>query len=169
MDNIRFRKAKVEDHETIWSIIQDAIERRRLDGSKQWQDGYPNSETISKDIEKGVGFVLINNYDEVVAYSAVLLNDEPAYDHIDGNWLSNDDYLVVHRVAVSNDVLGKGIAQLIFNKIENYALEQNIHSIKVDTNFDNIAMLRILEKLGYTYCGEVNIRGAARKAFEKRV
>ena len=26
---------------------------------------------------------------------------------------------------------------------------------KVDTNFDNAAMLHILKKLGYTYCGEV--------------
>ncbi len=38
---------------------------------------------------------------------------------------------------------------------------------KVDTNFDNAAMLHILKKLGYTYCGEVYLAGGERKAFEK--
>ncbi|WP_409450858.1 hypothetical protein [Epilithonimonas sp.] len=38
---------------------------------------------------------------------------------------------------------------------------------KVDTNFDNAAMLQILKKLGYTYCGEVYLAGSERKAFEK--
>ena len=38
---------------------------------------------------------------------------------------------------------------------------------KVDTNFDNVAMLHILKKLGYTYCGEVYLAGGERKAFEK--
>lgn len=28
-------------------------------------------------------------------------------------------------------------------------------------------MLKIIEKLGYKYCGEVYFRGVARKAFEK--
>ncbi len=37
----------------------------------------------------------------------------------------------------------------------------------MDTNFDNTPMLRILEKLGYTYCGEVYFRGSARRAYEK--
>jgi hypothetical protein len=37
----------------------------------------------------------------------------------------------------------------------------------VDTNFDNAAMLHILKKLGYTYCGEVYLAGGERKAFEK--
>ena len=38
---------------------------------------------------------------------------------------------------------------------------------KVDTNFDNAAMLHILKKLVYTYCGEVYLAGGERKAFEK--
>jgi hypothetical protein len=37
----------------------------------------------------------------------------------------------------------------------------------VDTNFDNLPMLNIFEKLGYTYCGEVYFRGSARRAYEK--
>ncbi|MFP3595069.1 GNAT family N-acetyltransferase, partial [Chryseobacterium sp. SIMBA_038] len=37
----------------------------------------------------------------------------------------------------------------------------------VDTNHDNIAMLKILESKGYSYCGEVLLADGMRKAFEK--
>lgn len=51
--------------------------------------------------------------------------------------------------------------------IEALCRDKKVYSIKVDTNFDNQPMLKILEKLQYTYCGEVYFRGSARKAFEK--
>ena len=51
--------------------------------------------------------------------------------------------------------------------IEDFTLSKNITSLKVDTNFDNAGMLKILDKLGYVYCGEVFFRDSPRKAFEK--
>lgn len=166
MKDCDFRKSTEKDFDAIWEILQQAIERRKKDGSNQWQDGYPNPETIQSDFENGFGFVLTEE-DEVIAYAALIKNDEPAYEKIKGKWLTDGDFLVVHRVAVSDIVLGQGIATKIFEKIEEYAKSQNISSIKVDTNFDNPAMLRILEKLDYQYCGEVEFRGSSRKAFEK--
>ena len=160
------RKAQIPEAEIIWQILQQAIERRRKDGSNQWQDGYPNLEVVKTDISLGKGYVLeIDN--AIAAYAALVFNDEPAYNEIIGDWLTNDDFLVIHRVAVSDDFLGKGIAVLLFQKLEEFAKENQVFSIKVDTNFDNLAMLHILEKLDYQYCGEVYFRGSARKAFEK--
>lgn len=160
------RKAQISEAEIIWQILQQAIERRRKDGSNQWQDGYPNLEVVKTDISLGKGYVLeIDN--TIAAYAALVFNDEPAYNEIIGDWLTNDDFLVIHRVAVSDDFLGKGIAVLLFQKLEEFAKENQVFSIKVDTNFDNLAMLHILEKLDYQYCGEVYFRGSARKAFEK--
>jgi len=160
------RKAQIPEAEIIWQILQQAIERRRKDGSNQWQDGYPNQEVVKTDISLSKGYVLeIDN--AIAAYAALVFNDEPAYKEIIGDWLTNDDFLVIHRVAVSDDFLGKGIAVLLFQKLEDFAKEHQVFSIKVDTNFDNLAMLHILEKLDYQYCGEVYFRGSARKAFEK--
>ena len=166
--NYHFRKATVSEISQIWNIIQQAIERRKNDGSQQWQDGYPNETVIQQDIAKGIGYILTDD-NTIVGYAAILFNDEPAYEHLKGTWLTNDDFAVVHRVAISDDYLGKGLAQKIFLFTEDLALENNIFSIKVDTNFDNIPMLKIFEKLGYTYCGEVTFRGGVRKAFEKKL
>jgi len=164
--NYSFRKATHAEIPQIWEILQQAIKRRKEDGSNQWQDGYPNLEVIQKDIDAGEGFVLAEG-DTLVGYTAVLINDEPEYAKIQGKWLSNSDFVVFHRVAISQNYLGKGLAKKILEFIEAYALRNNIYSVKADTNHDNIAMLRIFEKAGYIYCGKVFFRGSERKAFEK--
>lgn len=161
-----FRKATFGDVPQIWVILQQAIARRKNDGSQQWQDGYPNQDVVENDIEKGVGYVLTDD-ETIVGYTAILINDEPAYHELKGTWLTNSDFVVVHRLAISDDYLGKGMAQKIMLYTEDIALQNDIYSVKVDTNFDNIAMLRIFEKLGYTFCGEVTFRAGIRKAFEK--
>lgn len=164
--NLKLRKANLSNTPKIWEILQKAILRRKADGSKQWQDGYPNSEIIKNDIEKEYGFVLIDD-ETIVGYCAILINDEPEYANIEGKWLSNEDFVVFHRIAIDEPYLGKGLAKKMIGFIEDFALENNIYSVKADTNFDNIAMLKIFENLGYTYCGEVYFRENARKAFEK--
>lgn len=166
--NYSFRQAELADIDRIWMILRKAIERRKAEGSSQWQDGYPNPEVIKKDIEKGAGYVLVAD-DEVVAYCAVMINDEPAYADIEGQWLTNEDFVVIHRVAVAARFLGKGIALRLFRFIEEFAVAHQIFSVKVDTNFDNGAMLHIFERLEYVYCGTVNLRGGERKAFEKKL
>ena len=42
-----------------------------------------------------------------------------------------------------------------------------VTSFRVDTNYDNFYMLRIFDKLGFTYCGEVCYDSGLRRAYEK--
>jgi GNAT superfamily N-acetyltransferase len=167
-EQLALRKATISEVPAIWEILQDAIEQRRLDGSTQWQDGYPNELSVKNDIENGYAYVLTEN-ESILCYAAIIFDKDPSYENIEGKWLTDGDYTVVHRVAVSKLAKGKGIATKLFESIESLSIENKIYSIKVDTNFDNIPMLKILDKLKYTYCGEVYLRGAARKAFEKQL
>lgn len=161
-----FRKAQRNELPQIWDIMQHAIARRKDEGSDQWQDGYPNPEVLQNDIDKGAGFVLTED-DTVVGYCAVMINDEPAYATIDGKWLTNGDFVVFHRIAVAHTHTGKGLARKMMEHIAAFTASNNIRSIKADTNYDNPAMLRVFESMGYSYCGEVYLRGATRKAYEK--
>jgi GNAT superfamily N-acetyltransferase len=164
--NQQFRKAFTNEIPQIWEILQQAIARRKADGSNQWQDGYPNPANIESDIQKGAGYVLVEN-DTIVGYVALLINDEPEYDNIEGKWLSSGDFVVFHRVAIADRYLGKGLAKKLLNNIEEFAIANNIPSLKADTNFDNHAMMAIFTQLGYSYRGEVYFRGSARRAYEK--
>lgn len=166
MMKYRFEKATLTQAEQIWQILSNAITRRKNDGSDQWQDGYPNPSVIEMDIKGGNGFVIADN-NVVVAYCAILINDEPEYAKIKGHWLTDSDFVVFHRVAVSALYLGQGLSKLMLRFIEEFAIRNNIYSIRADTNFDNKAMLAVFQKAGYIYCGEVSFRGSPRKAFEK--
>ena len=75
--HLQFRKATLPEIPQIWEILQKAIQHRKVDGSNQWQDGYPNLEVIKADIEKEAGFVLTAG-ENLVGYCAVLINNEPA-------------------------------------------------------------------------------------------
>ena len=167
MDEIQIRKATASDVERIWQIILQAKEQMRLLNSQQWQDDYPTVAIITDDIVKGYGYVLsLGN--KVIAYAAVVFDGEPAYDDIQGSWLSDYPYVVVHRLAVADEMKQQGIATLFMQKIEELSQEKGIRSFRVDTNFDNSYMLKIFDKLGFTYCGEVFYDDAnQRRAYEK--
>lgn len=162
-------KANESDLAVIWEILQDAIAQRKADGSNQWQNGYPNEQTAKNDIAAGNGYLLKEN-GEVIAYAAIIFGDEPAYDGIVGQWLSNGQYAVVHRVARSarsSKAQSKGIANKMLRLIEALCINNGVPSIRLDTNFDNAAMLNTLAKLDYIYCGEIFYQGAPRRAYEK--
>lgn len=166
MNPYTFRKATSEDKDTIWNLLQEAIKRRKEDGSNQWQDGYPNETIVENDIKNEFGYVLLDQ-EKIIGYSAVIINNEPEYEKIIGKWITNHDFVVVHRIVIAQEYLGQGLSKIILKHIEDFALKNKINSIKVDTNFDNFAMMKVFDSLGYVYCGEVFFRGSPRRAYEK--
>lgn len=162
---MQFRKATNGDADRIWEIIQQAqVQMRRLN-SKQWQNGYPAPANIASDIEQGYGYVL-SCEGRVIAYGAVIFDGEPAYEKLDGKWLSDAPYVMVHRLAVADEAKQRGIAIEFMHRVEELSRSKGIKSFRVDTNFDNYYMLKVLAKLGFVYCGEVVYRDP-RQAFEK--
>ena len=91
----------------ISPIPDDEIERFfKENGIDQWQNGYPNLESTIKDIENGHSFVICDE-DKVIATAAIIDDVDPNYAYIeDGEWLSNFDYVCVHRVATLPDYKG---------------------------------------------------------------
>lgn len=160
------RKAVYSELPAIWEILQQAIQQRKQDGSQQWQNGYPNEQTVRDDIANGYAYVLVDN-STIIAYAAIIVGVEPAYNELIGKWLTNNEYVVVHRLATANECKQKGIATHLLCEVERICVEQKVYSIKVDTNFDNVPMIKMLDKLNYTYCGEVYYNGAPRRAYEK--
>ncbi|MDR3272441.1 MAG: GNAT family N-acetyltransferase [Flavobacteriaceae bacterium] len=169
MENkITLRKAEKTDTEQVWQIILQAKEQLRLMNSRQWQEGYPAIENITCDIEKDYGYVLCREND-VIAYAAVVFDGEPAYKDIQGKWLTDLPYVVVHRLAVADDAKRQGIGALFMQKVEELCREKGIHSFRVDTNFDNLYMQKILYAMNFVYCGEIFFEKGERKAYEKQI
>lgn len=166
MGNPVFRKACLQDADAVCGIIAAAKLRMRSSGRTQWQGDYPSAANITDDIASGYGYVL-EEEGSVVAYCAVVFDGEPAYSHLEGEWLSENAYVVVHRMAVAEHKLGKGFSRLMFSNIESLALSRGLHSFKVDTNHDNLQMRHILPSLGFTVCGTIRYADGPRIAYEK--
>lgn len=168
------RKAKLNELEKCYKVIEDAKRVFKSEGSTQWQDydGYPNLQTLRKDYERNELYVVLDN--DIVAVFVFSLVKEECYKNIqNGNWLTNDDnYGVLHRIAVLNSYRKQGIGLLIMNYIDELAREYSLSSIKVDTMENNKGMISLLFKANYKECGIIHllrkdVLDSKRIAFEK--
>lgn len=163
-----FRKSAESDVSKIISIIKQAQANFKAQGIDQWQNGYPNEEVIMHDIQKEESYVLVKD-DEVLATIAISFNKEKSYMNIiEGEWLTDGDYGVIHRIAVNNNYKGLGLSHKLLKYTEEICLESGIHSIKLDTHEDNTPMRSLLKKNGFEYCGIIYLEsGGKRVAYEK--
>ncbi len=77
--------------------------------------------------------------------------------------------MVVHRLAVADEMKHQGLAKRFMLQAEEISRNKGIYAFRIDTNFDNQYMLRLIDSLGFSYSGEVSYRGDKRKAFEKSI
>lgn len=167
---MKFRKSKISDIDDILVILKEAQEYFKSININQWSDGYPGYDHIKVDIDNNSSYVLIEN-DEIIGTTALCLSGEPTYDNIyNGKWLTGDStpYGVIHRMAVKSSEKGRGLAQIICNYTENICKENNIYSMRIDTHMENKSMQRLIEKVGYKYCGNIFLNsGIENYAYEK--
>lgn len=165
---MEIRKSRIEDIEKMMCVIHEAQESMRANGIPQWQDGYPNEEVISQDIKTGNSYVLVED-ENVIGTAYIVAGHEPNYDYIeDGKWLNDHSYVVVHRIAISKDYKGKDCARQLMAFAESWAINSQLHDIRIDTHHQNLPMRKFLSKLGYHTCGTIYLKnGDKRIAYQK--
>ena len=180
---MNFRKSTFNDVDRILEIIEKAkIELKKL-GLDQWQNGYPNREVIENDVKNRISYVLeeISEKDDksknqsskkIIGTIVLSPKKEAPYFKIEGKWITNDDYIVIHRLAVDSKIKNKGIATKILEFSEEECIKNKILSIKTDTHENNEPMKKFLGKNGFSYCGVIYLDrepdiGEKRIAYEK--
>lgn len=165
------RPAEMRDHASIMTLISHARAAIARLGIDQWQDGYPEPEVIESDIAKGIGWVF-EAEGRIAGYMVPLADPEPIYEQLDEQWLQNSaPYLTIHRMAIDDGFRGTGLSMQMFAFAESLAREKELASMRADTHTGNLAMRRLLDKCGFTYCGDVRYPVAAgdpiRVSYEK--
>lgn len=162
---MKLRLTKTQDLDAVMNIINQAKAYFKEQAINQWQDGYPNEISIINDISRQEAYVLEDD-DEIIATVMISKTIESNYNHIDGKWLQDDNYLVIHRIAIRDDQKGRGLAKIILD--EAIKLFENMPSIRMDTHDDNLSMQRFLLKYGFEYCGTIYLETKEpRRAYEK--
>ena len=152
------RRAKLQDLPAIMKIIDDAKELLKKNGSPQWQNGYPNQETLTQDIAMQTNWVLIND-NKVAATATLQLTPEPTYRNItQGQWQQPDEpYATIHRVAISSNYRGQGLSKLLFSNLLTVGQMQGIKNFRVDTHRSNKAMQHIAENFNFKKRGIIKV------------
>lgn len=91
---------------------------------------------------------------------AICEGEDPTYRYIeDGEWLNNEPYVSIHRIAGDGQVHG------LFSCAANYC-KDIISNVRIDTHENNLVMQRQIVKNGFRKCGTIYVAdGTARIAY----
>ena len=162
-----------DDLPALMEIFDEARGTIAALGINQWQNGYPNADVISEDIDRRCSYCVTLD-SKICGTFALIDNGEPTYDKIfDGHWKSGEDsqnYIAIHRVAVAVSSRGRGVSTKIIEYATDYARRLSRDSLRIDTHRGNVVMRRMLEKHGFEYCGIIYLSsGDERVAYEKMI
>ncbi|MCL2572758.1 MAG: GNAT family N-acetyltransferase [Defluviitaleaceae bacterium] len=140
------RKTTLQDLPKVMEIYAYAQAYMKESGNpKQWGDVHPPQKVVEADIEAGTSYVCIND-NEIAAVFYFNIEEEPTYKKIDGQWLNQEPYGVIHRIARAPNQKGAGAYAI------NWCSTQH-PNIRIDTHKDNAAMLKLMQNLNFTHCG----------------
>lgn len=150
---MEIRKAQKKDILEIMEIINQAKASLKSLNVSQWQDGYPNKDTILSDIQQEISYVLTEN-EKILATVAISFSNESAYSQIfSGSFRSSESYAVLHRIAVDDSKKNQGFAKHLIIYAISLCKKNKYNWIRIDTHEKNIPMQRFLKKQGFRYCG----------------
>lgn len=157
MTLIYTRKTIPQDVDDIVNILHEAKKFLAKKDSSQWQDGYPNRQTIEDDIKNDCGQTLIVD-DQVAGYTAAITGIDPTYVEIEGSWLNDDDpYTAIHRVAVGQDYRGMHLASFLLSDIISIYRADGIKNFRIDTSTENEIVQHLATEHGFSYRGKIEV------------
>ena len=147
---MNIRKAYEKDLSRCLEIYANAREYMKENGNPdQWGTEYPYGYLIKEDIE--IGRLYVADCEGSVE-GVFLMESGPdeTYLEIEGQWLNDEPYYVIHRIASS------GKAKGVVKAAVDFALS-NTKNVRIDTHEKNATMQKVLTKLGFKYCGTIYV------------
>ncbi|WAW15743.1 N-acetyltransferase [Peptostreptococcus equinus] len=155
------RKSEIKDVEIILEIFTLARDFMNKNGNpNQWSKEYPSKEQIKNDINMDNAYLIISNEGRIIAYFVLVEGDDPTYECIEGEWINENPYVTIHRIASTGEEKG------IFNTIVNFTKER-FDNIRIDTHEDNMIMKKLIINNDFKKCGIIYVNdGSPRIAYQ---
>lgn len=155
------RKAINDDIEIILKIFDMSRNYMKNNGNPtQWPDSnYPNIDIIKADILNG-NLYIVERDGKVAACFSFILGEDSTYANIyNGEWLNNNAYGTIHRLA------SLGITGGIFEEVFKFCVDMT-DEIRVDTHKNNTKLRKKLIENGFLECGVIFVEdGTERIAY----
>jgi len=154
------RSAREQDMPRLLEIYEIARSTMRASGNlHQWNNGYPSEEVLREDITLGRLYVMEQDGQAEAAF-VFFVGVEPTYARIEGAWLTDRPYGVIHRVASSGAIRGVVPTMVAWCR-------ERAEELRIDTHADNTIMQRQVERSGFARCGIIYLEnGDPRIAYQ---
>ena len=154
---MKIKKVTITQKDEVFQLIMDCRKAMEEEGVFQWTDQYPTLKIISNDIQKGNLYRLTKN-GKIAGVININELQDPEYKQV--KWENSDvKIMVIHRLAVHPEFQKQGLAKRLMDFAENYAIENNYTSIRLDAFSNNPRALRFYENRDYQRRGEVFFPG----------
>ena len=146
------RKAQMCDLDEILKIYENARRFMAENGNpNQWKNVHPPKASLIENINEGKLYV-ISEHTPVDAVFFCDSGPDPTYEYIEGAWINDNPYYVLHRIASS------GRVKSVVASCVDFALKFS-NNIRIDTHADNKIMQKRLSSLGFIQCGTIYVEG----------
>ena len=153
---MKIRKAKISDLSKIMEMYSSCVKGMIKSGVDQWDENYPNAEIISSDL-KSETYYVAENKGHIIGGINIDQNQDNTYLDIDWEDQSNS-FLVVHRLAIKEEYLGKKIGKKLMLFAEQLIREKGLKSIRLDTYSGNPKAMEFYKRLGYIELGTIDLK-----------
>ena len=149
MSRLNIRKSVPGDLPAMLEIYAYARKKMKENGNPNQWITYPERAVLENDLRLERSYVVTDG-ERVCGTFVFFVGEDPTYRVIDGAWLNDDPYGVIHRIA--SDGTNKGIlheAVLFAAKFTG--------NLRIDTHTDNRVMQNALRKEGFAKAGTIYI------------
>lgn len=160
---MNIRLATYEDLDNIEALYTHLTEHieETINYAGWVKDVYPTRDTAKSALERSDLFMLEK---ENNILGLVILNNIEDESYKDITWsvqAQSNELLVVHTLAINPNFRNMGSAKALMNFAKEYAMENKLKTIRLDTHIGNIPAYTLYESLGYKLCGTIELKDSS--------
>ena len=165
--NLKFRKAKEDDFDSVFQVFVDAIAEMNRKNISQWDELYPDREILKDDISKNQMYLGITDGGIACAY---VVNSECDEEYDNGDWrYPTASFRVIHRLCVNPIFQNKGVGKHTVEHIEAEQKAEGFETIRLDAFTLNPYAMKMYDRLGYVKVGSIYWRKGRFWLLEKKL
>lgn len=157
---LTIQNARPGDLDEIWSLVRAVVAEMNAGGNDQWGPDYPLRSDYAQALNDGQLYAALDWEGKILGVVVLNTQEDPEYDCLTG-WQTAGPALVIHKLAVLPAARRQGVAAALVRFAFSLAVEWGAASVRVDTYSINRPMLRLIEKSGFRFVGEIFFSGRA--------
>jgi ribosomal protein S18 acetylase RimI-like enzyme len=164
---ITFSPIKTDELQTVLKLFKEAAEKIAKLDVDHWQywKNPPKEKVdwVNEGLENNEFFFIKNTNDELIGMVRILHEDELYWG------IQQEKALYIHSLVVREQFEGKGLGNIIINKIAAMAKNLNYPYLRLDAVANNTKLCNYYQKLGFEKVGEKSLSSSVNNLFQKEI